>query len=338
MKHFSFLLLFLYSSVLCTAQLPVTVDSIYSLIKARSIYRNHADWIKIDSSFKNKLQKAKNDLDSLKSLLPVFELLGDVHSNINYKNNTYSNYPSFDDATLQYLIPLVQKSQEQDGKIKTCLIEHHFAYIQIPGIQAWGEQINTYAKAISDSLCALPLNKIKGYIIDLRLNSGGQLSSMVSGLNMLLGEVYLGGGMDANNNESYLFTIKDSNFHINGMPMTRIQNNCKPNQSNKPVVLIIGPATRSSGSILAIAFKQRPYTLFIGEPTADGYSTGNDYFYFGPNLNLNLSTSYSQDRKKNVYKNSIPPDLIIKGGDNFEVLTKDLKVQAALEWLKKEKR
>ena len=313
-------------------QLPA--DSMYSIIQQRSIYSNKADWNVIEKNFKSKLQNAKTDIDTIKAFISIFERLGDVHSNISYNNKTYSNYPTYDDTTLKKLMPLVAKSQQQNGIIKTSVVEKNYGYIQIPGIQAWGQKTNEYAQAIADSICWLAAKKVKGYIIDLRLNSGGQLSAMLSGLNLLLGNTYLGGGVNSYGTETNRFEILKNNFCINAVQMTAIKNKCDALLSSKPVVVLIGPATISSGSISAIAFKGRPATLFIGEPTADGYTTGNDYFYFTPTLSLNLSTSYSQDRNKIIYKNSVEPEVVIKDGDDFDRLINDKKVKKAIEWMK----
>jgi carboxyl-terminal processing protease len=266
-------------------------------------------------------------------LVSVFEQMNDFHSQITYNNRQFSNYPMFDDSTLKYLQPLVMLSQTQNGIIKTKLLLNEFVYIQVPGIQALGDQINEYAKALSDSICIYKDRNIKGFIVDLRLNSGGQLSSMIAGLNSLLGNSCLGGGVDFSNTETKRFELKDGNFYINGSPMTCVQNYCVSQFDEFPVAILIGPATRSSGSITAIAFKTRPKTVFIGEPTADGYSTGNDYFYFGYNLSMNLSTEFSQDRKGTVYKNSVNPDIYIKGGYDFDNLLNDKTILSAFEWI-----
>jgi len=58
------------------------------------------------------------------------------------------------------------------------------------------------------------------------------------------------------------------------------------------VVILIGAVTRSSGNMTAIAFKGRPNTYFIGEPTEKGYTTSNGYFQFAFNLTLNFSTNF----------------------------------------------
>ena len=83
----------------------------------------------------------------------------------------------------------------------------------------------------------------------------------------------------------------------------------------------------------AIAFKGRPNTIFIGEPTADGYTTSNGYFQFAPNLTLNFATHYVADRNKSIYKTTVNPDILISQGDNFDDLMVDKKIIYAIKWL-----
>ncbi len=85
--------------------------------------------------------------------------------------------------------------------------------------------------------------------------------------------------------------------------------------------------------MVAIAFKGRPNTYFIGEPTADGYTTSNGYFQFASNLTLNFATNYVADRNKNIYKTTVNPDLAIHHGNNFDNLLNDAKVKVAIKWM-----
>jgi carboxyl-terminal processing protease len=121
---------------------------------------------------------------------------------------------------------------------------------------------------------------------------------------------------------------------MGGYQTTKITINPELRFENMPVVVLLGPVTKSSGSMTAIAFKNRPHTLFIGEPTADGYTTSNGYFSFSSNLILNFATNFVADRKMNVYKTTVNPDSYIYQGDNFENLLEDKKVKYAIKWLK----
>jgi hypothetical protein len=71
---------------------------------------------------------------------------------------------------------------------------------------------------------------------------------------------------------------------------------------------LLGPVTRSSGAATAVAFKGSPKTCFIGAPTAEGYTTSNNYLQLSSDLTFNLSTEYIADRKGNIYKEQVNPD------------------------------
>ncbi|CAM3476975.1 hypothetical protein FLLO111716_13100 [Flavobacterium longum] len=331
MKRKVFVLLFF--ACFCHGQIPI--DSIYVTIKRESVHRNSIDWKTTDEVFHRQLTGAKTADDTLNAVVEVFRQLQDYHSNIQYLGRTFSNYPEFDEKQLQQLMPLVNLSNKNTGVFRRKIIDQKFLYLQVPSIQAWGNDVNIAAKALSDSLCKGNLSKLKGVVIDLRLNGGGQFSAMAGGLAMLLGEGYIGGGIDANNQTAYEFTIQSGNLWIGNFQATNVQHDCRSLASKIPVAILIGPNTRSSGSILALTFRGRKNTILIGEPTAEGYTTGNDYFaYMNGTIALNLATSFSTDRNRNVYRSSVNPDTTIFVGDDFEHPEKDEKVIKAVAWLK----
>lgn len=333
MKRTTLILLLIFNSIITIGQIPVHVDSIYSFIKRNSIHRNDVNWVNIDKGFKIKINLAKTDMDSLKSFIYVFEQLKDFHSSITYNGRQFSNYPDFDDSTLKYLIPLVNLSNQRTGNFVAKILPENLLYLQVPGVQAWGDNVNVYAQNLSDTLCKYISGTTRGIVLDLRLNDGGQFTSMASGLSLLLGETYIGGGVNIELNQTKKLTIKNNNLWVNKNQMTTVIPKKNINLSKLPVAILIGPNTRSAGSILAISFKGRKNTVLIGDSTANGYTTGTDYFSYGSNLFLNLSTAYSIDRNKKVYKLSVPPDILIRGEDDFNNIENDKKVKVAMKWL-----
>lgn len=338
MRKITLLYFYFVYSIVAYGQVPVSIDSIYYIIKQRNIHSKNADWLEIDKGFAEKLIVARNDIDSIKSFLYVFEQLEDYHSAIIYKGNYFTNYPSFDDSTLKYLMPLVKLSNQQVGNFRAEAISDHYLYLQVPGVQATGDKVSVFAQLLSDTLLKHTTLKTKGIVLDLRLNGGGQFSSMVAGLAPLLGNIYLGGGVDSDEIHTIKFKLKNGNIYLNDNQRTSIRHKKKLDLTKIPVAIIIGPATRSSGSILAISFKGRSKTIFIGESTARGYTTGNDYFQLGNDLFLNLSTTNSLDRNNIVYKDIVEPDIIIRGEDNFNSISRDKKVKKALDWLRNNSR
>jgi carboxyl-terminal processing protease len=338
MRQIVLIVFLVFSSFSTTGQIPVRIDSIYSFIKRNSIHRNDVNWADIDKGFEIKLSLARTDIDSIKSFIYVFEQLKDFHSTITYNGRQFSNYPEFDDSTLKYLMPLVNLSNQRTGSFIAKILPQNLLYLQVPGVQAWGDNVTVYAQNLSDTLCKYISAAIRGIVLDLRLNDGGQFTSMASGLSLLLGENHIGGGVNIELKQTKKFTIKKNNLWINKNQMTAVIPKKNINLSKLPVAILIGPNTRSAGSILAISFKGRQNTILIGDATANGYTTGNDYFSYGSILFLNLSTSFSIDRNKKVYKLSVPPDIFIRGEDDFNNAENDKKVKVAMKWLTNNRR
>lgn len=334
-KIFTILILILF--VRCSfGQLPIAVDSLYSFIKFNSIHRYKVDWKNVDSDFNKNINASKTLKDTMKCFVNVLEKLNDVHSQIYLNNETYSYYAQYDDTLFNWLRPLIEKSNNQINKIYTKQLEEKYAYILVPGMSAYDKvQINKSAQSLSDSIAKYSSNEIKGFIIDLRLNGGGNLYPMLSGLNLLLGDNLIGYETDTNDTIIRKWEMKNGNFILSNFQTTDIKTKPVKRLQTIPVVILLGPVTRSSGSMTGITFKGRPNTYFIGEPTANGYTTSNGYFQFASNLTLSFATNFVADRNKIIYKESVTPDLEVYRGDNFDDLEKDEKIIAALKWLKK---
>lgn len=316
----------------------IPADSLFQIIRARSVHRASADWARLDSSYRSGMADAKNERDSIRTVVRLFEALGDVHSQLLVDGRPYAHSPDYDVPTLARLRPLVQRSQRESGIARTTLLDGRWLYIRVPGISAWsGNRVNEAAQALSDSLCARAGGaagaRIKGVIVDLRANSGGQLAAMAAGLGALLGDGEVGASVDAEGRRTRVFSLAAGEFSMNGVALAQATPRCPQSFATLPVAVIIGPATVSSGSITAMLFRGRPRTALIGEPTAAGYTTGNDWIPLGERVQLNLATEYNADRTGTVHRESVAPDIRVNGGDDFADLPHDPKVWRAMRWL-----
>lgn len=317
-------------------QFPASVDSVYMFMKYNSILRKKVDWTQIDNTFKEQINTAKSLKDTMNCFVTVLEKLNDVHSQILLNNKYYGNYPSFDDSTLAWLKPLNDKSISLTNQIHTEIISDKIGYIRVPSVQVYdNNQINSFAQSLADSIIILSKKVKKGFIIDLRLNGGGNIYPMLSGLSQFLGNQTIAYETDVNDSITRTWEIKNGNFVIGGYQTTNLISKPIKKYASIPIAIIIGPITKSSGSMTAIAFKARPSTIFIGEPTADGYTTANGYFQFAPNLTFNFATNYVADRSMKTYKTFVSPDIFVYKGDNFDKLADDKKIQTAIKWLMK---
>lgn len=335
MKRIAALLILLTVHIPSFSQFPVPVDSVYTFIKYNSILRNNVNWDETDSAFQNNIKKATTLKDTMRCFVSVLKSLHDVHSQIYLDNKYYGTWPEFDDTTIAWLKPLNDRSNAETNIIYTKMLTEKIAYVKVPSMQAYGQQqIDDLAKALNDSISQFNLKKIKGFIIDLRLNGGGNMYPMLTGLSSLLGNNTLGYETNIDDSVVRKWELINGNFNIGGYHVTNITATASSVFRSIPVVVLTGPVTKSSGSMTAIAFKGRPKTFFIGEPTADGYTTSTQFFTFANNLVLNFATNFAADRNMKIYKTTVDPDLLIYHGDNFDDLMQDKKIMAALKWLK----
>lgn len=334
MKGLTITIFLTFTYSISFGQLPVSVDSLYTFIKFNSIHRTTVDWNKIDKSFNEQIKTAKSLNDTMNCFVTVLRSLNDVHSQIFLNDQYYGHYPSFDDSVLVWIKPLNDKAISMTNIIHSEILAKEIGYIRIPSFQVFdSKQINAYAQSLADSVSKLSKKCKKGFIIDLRLNGGGNVYPMLTGLSQLLGNKTVGYETDVKDSIIRTWEIKNGNFIIGGYQTTDIKVKSNSNLAKVPIVVILGPVAKSSGSMVAIAFKGRPNTYFIGEPTADGYTTSNGYFQFASNLTLNFATNYVADRNRQVYKTTVNPDLTINQRDNFDNLLNDVKIKAAIKWL-----
>lgn len=115
MRSILSILLFTCLTLTSFAQIPIPIDSICRIIKQNSIHAKEANWVTIQDGLAEKLTAARTDVDSIQSLVYVFEQLQDYHSSIIYNGRQFSHYPEFDDSTRNYLLPLVQLSRQRTG-------------------------------------------------------------------------------------------------------------------------------------------------------------------------------------------------------------------------------
>lgn len=93
---------------------------------------------------------------------------------------------------------------------------------------------------------------------------------MLSGLSVLLGNNIIGYETDINDSIVRTWEIKNGNFIIGGYQATNISTKLRPKFQSIPIVVLIGPVSKSSGSMMAIAFKEDPiHTLLESQQQMD---------------------------------------------------------------------
>lgn len=227
------------------------------------------------------------------------------------------------------------QSTSSDSKANTLYskgyhLDEHYAYLWMPHFSSGDSIANIlFANHLQQLIDSLDHPSIKGWVLDLRDNQGGNCWPMLAGIGPLLGEGVCGHFKKEEHYDKWIYRAGGSYYNEDIITQVNIPPYL-PYLQNPPMAVLIGPRTSSSGEVVAVAFKNRPKTRLFGLPTS-GYSTGNTNHLLSDGSMLFLAQSVYTDREKNAYRDGLSPDIEI---ENQEETEKDATLDQALLWLK----
>lgn len=296
------------SVVPATKEVKVFAEEVTKIVKRNSIYTDSLNWTQIE----NDLDELSNGLQTVAQatvlsdyIIQQLRKVGDNHSFILPKV-----------AAQQYATKNSNPVPPQ-GK----LIINGIGYISVPGFLSTSDTaMRSFSGKIQSFIRHLDTeNNIKGWIVDLRGNTGGNMWPMLAGLAPLTGAGPLGYFVqNANGKESK---------NVWNATHVKVQKPYKLKKPDTKVAVLIGPRTGSSGEMTTVAFIGRSNTRLFGQLTG-GYTTANRTFALSDGSNLLLASSYIADRNQKKYLNKITPDEIVEPVPGL-----DAEVKAAERWL-----
>ncbi|MDQ1142707.1 S41 family peptidase [Pedobacter agri] len=231
----------------------------------------------------------------------------------------------------------MEKKYDSKLSFEVKVIDDKFGYVMIPGMvfsDNSAENISKIAQPLYDRIPKIKSShKLEGWIIDLRLNTGGNSAPMLLALYDLLGNNEIWGELDENKKSVRKFKLVDGSYIQKSQTIAAITPSGRLLDQER-VAVITGMFTGSSDEVTALAFKGRENTIFIGGNTA-GYTTGNVTWPLPFRSLIALTTGYDSDRDGNYYP-YIVPDIVIAKQDNFENLLSDANIQEAVKFIESE--
>lgn len=311
----------------------VFYDKIFKALEVAYIYKEDYDWKKLKTeTFKN-FETAKDFKSSLKEVRVLFEKIGADHSKVTYQGKSYG--PSveilWESFSKQWMTKFATKPQ-----FEAKVLDEKYGYILMPSISFndfSSENVHKIAQPLYDKIAELKSNnKLEGWIVDLRFNTGGNSTPMLLALYDLLGDNMVWGTLGIDKKLINSTKLNKGVYDQGEKKSAYIKPKGELIDKSK-VAVLIGGLTASSGEVTALAFKGRPNTIFIGEKTL-GKTTSNMVVTLPFDAIMPMSTGYDCDRNGNYYK-QIPPDIIISKEDNFDDLLQDKNIQEAIQFFTK---
>lgn len=268
-------------------------------IGKNGIYSGIDEWKSTYEECLEMIENAESYEDTYPAIKKALSVCGGKHSMLMTKSESQSTSDSYDEV------------------LPTVSLNGDIAVIKLPDFLGTAEAERKYAKVAEDFIHE-NRDKIKGVVLDLRGNTGGDMGPMATAVSSLLPD----GELMYYHYRSYdvPVTLKDgviSNAGTGGKSLY-------PDEKLKvPVAILTDDMTASSGEALTLCFRGLENVKTFGAPTA-GYTSVNILYSLYDGAQMYLTVAFDKARTGEIFKEtSIEPDVAT-----------DSPLEAALEWLR----
>jgi hypothetical protein len=209
------------------------------------------------------------------------------------------------------------------------------AYVLVPSCTTGDvEALREYAVSLRQTVLDLADPAPAGWIVDLRLNGGGNVWPMLCGLRPLLGDGVLAGSLRPDGSRVTCGSRDGAVWLDQGAgPVIQLEIPLPVGDrvlEGARVAVLQHGWTMSSGEMVASAFRGQPGARSFGEPSA-GLTTATEPFPLADGSVLQLPTSRMTDRVGRVFDGPLLPDQQLSSSDWPS--PEDPVARAAREWL-----
>ena len=214
------------------------------------------------------------------------------------------------------------------------MLEGGVGYVDLPFLMGNGKMPDgrSYARIVHDGIRDLRAQGACGWVVDLRVNSGGNMWPMLAAIGPVLGEGEAGAFVGSGRRTAWGYRGGKSLIMANALGHHTVVNPTPPAATLEPVAVLIGKRTASSGEAIAIAFVGRPQTRFFGDPTW-GVPTANQSLPMVDGAWLAITVALDSDRTGKTYNGPINPDEEVRVQWTEVRTEKDSGIPVARKWV-----
>jgi carboxyl-terminal processing protease len=335
----------------------ITPDAAAFLDNALDTMRQHAlhgqsvDWTTVRTEAFKRAGGAFNPIDTYPAIYWALVQLGDPGAHLRLPPGLYpdqiallqqaerdavNNAPA--GAREQTSIPTPFTSRRlPEGHIVT-VQGRNFGYVVLPRCSAKdNDGLLLYAADVRRILTDLTAQSPKGWVVDLRGNTGGNMWPMLAGIGPILGDGSVGSFVANDGNVSWFYqdgkTGTRNPAGLETVSLTLQEEPVLQTPSVAPVAVLVDTSTASSAEAITIAFHGRPASRSFGSRTA-GKSTAVQPFKLDDGAELYLTTAIDADRSGKAYPDGFTPDQVVSfNGGSMPQESNDQALLAAQTWL-----
>jgi hypothetical protein len=284
------------------------MNEVLNIMETHAIHRYDIDWVEFRSLVLNQAAGKERIGDADDALLLALEMLNTNHSFIRKPNGTVL-YPS--------------NLSCRTNDLPTFTLPNDVGYVKVNGYTSGTSFENiAFAQDIQDNIRNQDHSNIKGWIVDLRNNTGGNMWPMLAGIGPVLGEGVAGYFIDPDSIQQ-VWSYSNGASQLESNSIIQVADFYELVNPNPKVAVLLNGAIGSSGEAITIAFIGRPNTKSFGVATC-GLSTANTSFTLSNGYILNLTTAYMADRNQVIYGQTVTPDTAVSDNNI---------IQAAIDYI-----
>ncbi|MEM8886881.1 MAG: S41 family peptidase [Bacteroidota bacterium] len=270
------------------------LNEVLDIMEQNSIKRKEIDWPAFRAEVTEVAGAAQASSDTYGGIARALNLIDDKHSF--FQTPFGSIITGFNG--LNCSAPIVSAPELPD----------EIGYVRVRSFSGASNDARaiSFAEAIQNSIREQDSSSIKGWIVDLRGNGGGNMWPMLAGVGPILGQGVAGHFIDPNNNVT-AWGYDNGRAFINLFTNTQINDPYQLINPTPKVAVLQDKQVASSGEAIVIAFIGRENTRSFGTESC-GLSTSNNSYNLSDNSTLFLTTAFMADRDRNIFGNPVPPD------------------------------
>ena len=269
-----------------------TVARMLSIAEEHSLHRYSIDW----AQTRTEVQDALQSVGPRAAILTLLETLGDGHS---FYEPAGGGQVIRAPSPACALIPSLGFQPFEDDAI---------GYISVVGFSGSREEADAYATSIQGRIRRQDSERMRGWVVDLSENRGGNMWPMIAGLAPILGDRLVGHFIDPDGN-TQAWTLRDGGSYLEGEASSLAQADEPYRLMNEAVriAVLTSRITASSGEAAAIAFRGDERARSFGTATC-GLSTANAGFPLPNGATFILTTAIMADRDLEAFGERVPAD------------------------------
>lgn len=294
MKKLLFLFLILCIATACSDDgdnpsggSQATVEEALQIAETNALNRDFIDWTQTRAEVLGLFES--NGFDA--SILRLLQILNDNQSVYIFNNGRVLNLGEVECGNNGISIDFSQQ----------------VGYIRVGSFNGNGEAANNFARGIQDAIQSADRSDLKGWVIDLTQNSGGNIYPMLAGLGPIFGNDILGYFVTPDEDLPWGYEDGKAWLRVKDNILAEVPNPYTVRNPDLKVAVIIDNSTSSSGEAVAISFIGHNEVRLFGNATC-GFSRGSLVYELSNGDAFVMSVSVMADRFLELYGGPIQPD------------------------------